>query len=208
MRRHPQPRPRLLALNGLLLVVVSQLLLAPAHAGDLRVHSSARGNGIRELRATGVIDAPPEVVFRVLCDVHLFRALVPHVKQFRVLERGEGTALAYQRLELPTLAPRDFTVRHTCHAETRADGSTLWVNQWHTDNGAGPPRDDGVVRLELNEGSWVLDTVEGGGRTRATYRLRIDPGGEVPAFIVNAAMEMQLPQLFDALERVSRRVLR
>jgi hypothetical protein len=177
----------------------------------VRVQARERDN-VRELRATGIIDQPAEEVFAVLCDVRRTLVLVPHLKKLAVLYEASDTALAYQRLEVPTLAPRDFTIRHRCRTEEAADGGTRRVNEWRTHNEAGPPERAGTIRLEVNEGSWVLEEVDGGRRTRATYRLRIDPGGDVPKFIVNTAMQLQVPQLFsniavetDRARRTSRR---
>lgn len=170
------------------------------HRG-VRVQARDRDDGIRELRATGVIDAPTDDVFGLICNIRSTLTLVPHLKQFRILDEREHVAIAYQRLEVPTMAPRDFTIRAACRVEEGEGGSPRRVNEWRTENALGPPRVDGVVRLELNEGSWVLEEIDGGQRTRATYRLKIDPGGEVPRFIVNTAMQMQVPQLFADVAR-------
>lgn len=171
----------------------------------LRVEVRERDDGVRELIARGVIEAPPEEVFVVLCDARRARDLVPHLAQLQILAEDRGGALAYQRLEVPTLAPRDFTIRHACHEETLKDGGVRRINEWRTDNAAGPPQRSGVVRLELNEGSWVLDELDGGRRTLAVYRIRINPGGEVPRFLLTAALQLQVPALFQNIARATRR---
>lgn len=195
--RAPGPAP--------LLALVVMCAPSSAHAAP-HVESSAREDGIRELTAAGLIQAPPEVVFRVVCDVRLFRELVPYLSRLQVLDEDAAGALAYQRLQLPALAPRDFTVRHACATRRASDGSLVWTNRWRTDNDAGPPRAPGIVRLEVNEGSWTLVSRDGGAATYATYRLRVDPGGEVPQLLLHAALELQLPQLFRSLERVCQRL--
>jgi hypothetical protein len=181
--------------------------LGVGDAGVVDVDLRERGE-VRELRAVGIIDAPTDVVFSVICDVKSARELVPHLGAFRVLVDHGDSALAYQRLEVPTMTPRDFTLRHSCRTEKDKEGHTLRVNEWRTDNSAGPPSVDGVIRLELNEGSWVLEEIDGGRRTRATYRLRIDPRGDVPAFIMSTAMKMQVPELYKKLTARCTRAVR
>src|SRR5258706_11179186 len=64
-----------------------------------------------DLWAEGDIDAPPAVVRDVLLDYANANALSPRVAESRVLERGEHDAVVYQRLNLPVIADRDFTIR-------------------------------------------------------------------------------------------------
>ena len=48
-----------------------------------------------------------------------------------------------------------------------------------------PPKED-VVRVPFFEASWLV--VPEGNSLKVTYSLRIDPGGSVPAWLVNLAM--------------------
>ena len=52
------------------------------------------------------------------------------------------------------------------------------------------------MRLTRISGSWTLEPLEGGRRTRAVYRLLTDPGGSIPGFIANRANTSALPRLF------------
>ena len=53
----------------------------------------------------------------------------------------------------------------------------------------------------VNEGSWTLEALDGGRRTRATYYLYTDPGGSIPKWIANKANTMALPDLFEAIRK-------
>src|SRR5207253_11035421 len=64
-----------------------------------------------------------------------------------------------------------------------------------------PDPEDGVVRLKVNSGSWTLEPLDGGARSRATYTLYTDPGGSIPAFLANSANSSALPELFAAVRR-------
>jgi hypothetical protein len=58
-----------------------------------------------------------------------------------------------------------------------------------------------VVRVTVNEGSWLLEPLDGGARTRATYRLLTDPGGSVPGFAADLANREALPGVLQAVRR-------
>jgi hypothetical protein len=53
-----------------------------------------------------------------------------------------------------------------------------------------------VIRVTVNEGSWLLEAI--GNQTRATYTLFTDGGG-IPALIMNIANKQSVSQLFEAL---------
>ena len=48
----------------------------------------------------------------------------------------------------------------------------------------GPPENDSHVRVRTISGSWVIEPDPGGG-SRATYTVASDPGGAIPAWLVN-----------------------
>ena len=52
------------------------------------------------------------------------------------------------------------------------------------------------MRLTRISGSWTLEPLEGGKRTRAVYRLLTDPGGSIPGLMADRANTSALPRLF------------
>src|SRR5438552_1987801 len=66
-----------------------------------------------ELAAEGDIDAPPAAVLAVLSDYAHHPAWVKGLVESRVLARSPGELLVYQRLDLPILDDRDYTLRVT-----------------------------------------------------------------------------------------------
>ena len=60
------------------------------------------------------------------------------------------------------------------------------------------------MRVKNNEGSWLLEPIDGGAHTRATYTLWTDGGGGIPAFLLNSLNKRRLGELFDI---VGKRVL-
>ena len=61
----------------------------------------------------------------------------------------------------------------------------------------GPPAKKGVVRLQIHEGSWTLQPAAGG--THATYRVRIDLAGSLPAWMARGRTAQDIPRLFTSV---------
>ena len=59
-----------------------------------------------------------------------------------------------------------------------------------------------MVRVKMDEGSWLLEpTGPGGASTQATYQIYTDSGGALPAFLANRDCQMAVPKLFDAIRK-------
>ena len=65
------------------------------------------------------------------------------------------------------------------------------------------PEVKGVVRIKLNEGSWLATPLDGGTRTRLTYTLLTNPGGLIPDFVANMSNTTAIPELFKAVGKRS-----
>lgn len=168
------------------------------------------GSPIKELLATGVLPVPAADLFALLHDLDSWDRFFPFVHTSTVLDRREGGALvAYQRSAMPFIADRDYVAVITPSTTTKAGRPVRYRSTWAateravTGRAKGPV--DGVVRLADLEGYWELEVL-GPSSTRVIYYLFADPGGALPAFLVNMASERALPQVFDALvEEVRRR---
>ena len=173
-----------------------------AHGKDLTVYTRARtGSPIAEVRATGRIEAPPATVKAVLDDRDHYPQFMPYVSEVRVLSNNPGakTLVAYMRLDPPIVGERDYTIR--VRDEARPGGGSL--TSWQLANEQGPAEKPGVVRVKVNEGSWLLEPDNGGKATRATYTLFTDAGGSVPSFVVNQANKRSLGDLFAAVRKAA-----
>ncbi len=69
-----------------------------------------KGSVINEVRATGVFDAPPHEVWKVLADLERYPEFMPYTAEVSVLERSDDgrTQVAYERLDIPFAAQRDY----------------------------------------------------------------------------------------------------
>jgi hypothetical protein len=149
-----------------------------------------------ELLAEGEIDAPPSAVRDVLIDYPNARKTSEHVAESRILTGGQRQLTVYQRLNLPVIADRDFTLR----AAWGERGELTWV-RFSVDNTTGPSPRDGVVRLQTLNGSWDLRPARGGAATHAVYHVQIDLGGSVPMWMVSGGAAKDLPKLFENVQK-------
>jgi hypothetical protein len=154
-----------------------------------------------ELAAEGEIDAPPERVRAVLLDYGRHPTWVKHLSTSVVLVRESSSLLVYQRLALPIIEDRDFTLL----VSWGADGDELWT-RFSTANERGPGPLKHVVRVQLHEGEWRLGPIDGGRRTRARYRFRMDLGGSLPGWLGRSRAGKDVPALFDAIREQARRL--
>lgn len=211
----PLSRRTLLASTVLWLAAAPWTLL-PARAEDwkeisrtaeLTISTRPRaGSPIAEVRAVGRIEAPPAVVRAVLDDRDHYPQFMPYVAETRVISGSAGagnTLIAYMRLSPPLVGQRDYTI--AVHDEPRKapDGSTIYFNHWELANEKGPAEKPGVVRVKVNEGSWLLEPTDNGAATRATYTLFTDAGGSVPTMIINTANKRSPADLFRAVRKAA-----
>ena len=153
-----------------------------------------------DLYAEGDIEAPPAVVRDVILDYDNAAKVTDNVGESRVLHRGAREVLAYQRLKLPVVADRDFTIRATWGQR----GDAIAV-QYAVDNSHGPAPKKGVVRVSVQQGTWLLEPARGGAATHASYHFQIDLAGSIPKWMVSGSAAKSLPRLFDGLRKQAAR---
>jgi hypothetical protein len=151
-----------------------------------------------DLAAEADIGFPPEVVMRVLTDYPSHTKWVHGLAVSRVLVQSGSSLDVYQRLDLPMVGDRDFTIR----VEWGRDGADRFVRFHGID--AGPPPAKGVVRIPVHEGSWVLQSLDGGRRTHAIYRFKMELGGHLPMWMARGRAGKDVPDLIDAIRNQCR----
>ena len=170
----------------------------------LTLYSRTRkDSSVKELKAVGTIDAPPWVVRNVIDDAENYAQFMPYVVESRVLKRDGATLVGYQRLAPPLVSARDYTVS-VRNTSTVGTSGTTYCSAWQTANALGPAERSGTVRVKVTEGQWLMEPVDNGTKTRATYQVFTDAGGAIPAFIMNRANTTAIPHLFDAIRKQAR----
>jgi hypothetical protein len=152
------------------------------------------GSTLEELRAVGELDATAVKVETVLAEVSKYPEFMPYTKESRRLASDDQ--LCYVLLDPPIVGERDCTIRLHRESRKQENGATAYYWHWELANAEGPSPRPGVDRVNINQGSWLLEPK--GNRTTATYVLYTDGGG-IPAFLANIVNKQCIAKLFDAL---------
>ncbi|MEP6955441.1 MAG: SRPBCC family protein [Chthoniobacterales bacterium] len=164
------------------------------------VHSRIRaGSSFKEFRGSGLIDASPAAVFAVIDDSEAYPHFMPYTAEVRVLKREKDSVVAYQRLELPLISGRDYTLRSENTRWLGPDGPIFRI-RWEPANDLGPSPTPGVLRVKVCEGGWLLEP-QGKDTTRATYTIYTDSGGTVPPMLANSGSKMAIRKVFEAIRK-------
>ena len=152
------------------------------------------GDDIKEVKAVGQVDAPPEKVFGIVSDYEHQVGNMPYIQDQAVFSRTAGEVVFWAVADFPMVSRRDWVLKSKL--EKNLPGGVCRVSWQPTVVPDVPPPEEGVVRLKVNTGSWTFAPLDGGTRTLATYQLLTDPGGSIPRFIANKANTTALPELF------------
>lgn len=151
----------------------------------------------KAIRVKCRVNAPLSRLVAVILDIGTAPQWVYATKSATLLKQVSTSELYYHSvIGLPwPISDRDFI----SHLTVTQDPQTLVV----TVNGPTiptylPPR-PGVVRVASGEGTWVLTPVAGG--VAIDYTLKTDPGGSLPAWLVNLFVTKGPHQTFEALKQ-------
>ena len=175
-------------------------------SGEVIVYGRIRpGGSIRELRGIGTIDAPNWVVRNVLDDTEHYVDFMPNTLESHILSRDpeHHTLISYAKLSAPLISPRDYALLVHDESRTAADGSVAYKTRWEPAGSKSPAEKPGVTRIKINEGSWLLESIENGQKTRATYQLYSDGGG-IPAILLNQVSKRRVGEVFEAVGKRAR----
>ncbi len=127
------------------------------------------------------IDAAPDRVLAVITDFLRYPEFLSHVRGTRVVRQD---AVSWEvEFELNLIRP----VRYTLRLEQQGAEGLTWSLV------------SGVFRS--NDGSWKLEPLEGGTRTRATYQIDLQIGVFLPGSLVNTLVGKELPDMLLAFKR-------
>ena len=203
-----------LVLISLLLLFSSQLCVGDvqmpatewkeeANGDELIIYSRTReGSTLKEFKTVGTIDALSSAVFAVLNDVEAYPSFMPYTSECSVLKRIGDCTIAYQRLALPLVSDRDYTLRSE-HSKTAGPNGAIYRIQWVPANDLGPPEKPGVERVNVCEGGWLIEP-DGTGTTRATYTIYTDSGGAIPDVIAHRGSRTAIRKIFAAIRKAVR----
>jgi hypothetical protein len=169
----------------------------------MRAHPGTR---VKEILAIGLVSAPPELVQETLLDGESFPRFMPYVKESRKLPvaTADGSWFTYQRVAPPLVAARDSVYHVWLEESLGPGGSGAFRNRWEAVSGM-VPSVPGVVRTPISSGSWEVRAAKGTPGSRAAYRFLVDPGGNVPSWLVDMGNRSGIAEVFKALETEANR---
>ena len=160
--------------------------------------------GAAEVKATTVMDAPAEAVWRVVRDYVNYPKVMPYTEESRVLATQEGgkAMTVYCLINAPLVDKRDFIIRVLDESDWKG-GQGFMKASWKETTEDAPAERDGVVRVTLNQGYWLLEPREGGKKTLVTYHVLTDPGGSLPGWVADKANKSSVPDVLRAVRKAA-----
>jgi hypothetical protein len=198
-------------MSPLVLAAAAGALVAHTPVGDIYAHD-VPGSSFRAIEIHGKLQAPAWAVREVVLSPSATYGLTPYLAEERIVGTDQCTPGAsripgcrvhwlYTLVKPPFVAPRDYTVRvDLLHDELLAGGT--FELKWDIAPDHGPPPPAGAVRLLANAGGWLIEAT--GNVTQFVYRIFNDPGGNIPAWMVNAGNEREIPRMLAAVETAAK----
>lgn len=137
---------------------------------------------IKAMKAECTLDAGVEEVIALLLDVNAAERWVCHTKSCKLIRRVSDTELYYHtEVSLPwPLDNRDFVTHLRVIRHEKGDAVTV---EAPAVPGILPLR-EGIVRISGSVNRWLIRPLPNG-KAWVEYMLQVDPGGHIPAHVVN-----------------------
>jgi len=191
MKSATQISTRIYKIFPLLLLLV--LKLSPASAQTdwklvtdkegIKVYTSiVPDSKIKAIKVECDLDATPAQLVALIMDVKTATDWVYHTKSAVVVKQVSPSELYYySEINLPwPAANRDFVAHLTVSQNPDTKVVTI---QGPAVPGLVPAK-TGVVRIDHSDGKWVI-TPTGADEVKVVYTIHVDPGGDLPSWLVN-----------------------
>ena len=149
---------------------------------DIRVYTrQEEGTKFKAFKANTVINAPVEWVFEMLMDVPRKPNWMADLENAELLDSlNPYEQVEYYRSGVPgPFRDRDIILNAKVLERTR--DKTVIRYESRPDF---LPEKDKIIRIRLAKGEWILTAV-GEQQAHVEYGMLLDPGGQLPAWIVN-----------------------
>lgn len=170
--------------------------------GGIAYSRKVKGSEFKEFKVVGEIEVTPERAVQVLREKNenSEKYLDEKTGYINVLHSTEDELLTYSVYRLPF----PFRDRAMCERfllfEDKEKGihKIAWKQEWDH----APMPEKGVIRMPVARGSWEFVPI-GSGRSRATYTVYVDPGGNMPAAMFNRIVAKGLPEELRGIEEIA-----
>ena len=142
--------------------------------------------GVKEVKMITDFDATPSAVVALVEDFDNYQNWVYRSTQSRLVKRYTPLEVDYYNyIDFPwPLADRDIAV----HSKITQDPKTKILTSISTCNAAAVPKTTDVVRISLFNSKWVFTPITTG-KLHSEYQFRSHPGGNIPSWMVNLALD-------------------
>jgi len=127
------------------------------------------------------IDVPPKKVYQVITDFAAYPEFVADVNEVKLIKSGKDEWEAEFGVKI--VKQISYTIKLT-----GKPGKSL---EWTLVKGF----------MKKNDGGWLLEPLDGGKRTKATYTVDIEFGLLVPKALINTVMEANFPKMLNAFKK-------
>ncbi|AYL96905.1 START domain-containing protein [Mucilaginibacter celer] len=137
---------------------------------------------IKAIKVECTLNATPAQLVAVLMDIKTCGEWVYHTKSATVIKTVSPSDIYYySEVNIPwPVHNRDFIA----HLKVTQDAKTKVVTIDAPVVSDMMPVKDGIVRVEHSTGRWVITPVDSS-HVSIVYTLHLDPGGSVPAWLIN-----------------------
>jgi hypothetical protein len=155
---------------------------------------------VREVVAKSVIDGPPWRAFAAVSDYDRYADFMPYVKQSETIRKEAGARWVFQHLVFFfPISDRSYTIKLSDVKSRPRD--KFYCVEWSLADDSAANRDMPGIVPSVNDGLWILRPLEQGTKTDVTYFLHSDPGGWLPAGIIDRVNSMALPAVIRAVQK-------
>lgn len=183
-------RTILLILSNILLcsIICAQDWILSKDGKDLQTfYRESDKSDIKELKIVTTIDAPAITVFELLNEIDLYDDWVYRTTEARLVETYSNNSLQYYAVVDFPWPFDDREMYILSDYKISADNKHIKTNSIAIPRKDINDREDHVRIIDMELG-WTLKENDQG-ITEVVYVLRSDPGGVIPAWMVNLALE-------------------
>ena len=164
----------------ILLVLQASWELRRERDGISMYTREVQGSRYREVKAVMELDHSMEKVYALLEDIPGQQRWMADMVEVRLLEDDPVNPVQYSRIRAPRpVQDRDVVI--ITRVERQAGRI---IRHFESATHRDAPSPSNVVRIDSTRGSWQLDSLAPA-RTRVTYINHAEPGGSLPAWLVN-----------------------
>jgi hypothetical protein len=155
-------------------------------------------SAFKAVKAVGIVETSLSRIAYVLMDVKTTKEWVYGTKVCTLLKQMTPSDLIYySEVDLPWPASnRDFIIRITLTQDVKTKVITIVAENMPTYIS----EKNGIIRIQRSSGLWHITPVDAS-HVRVEYTLQVDPGGWIPAWLVNMVASTGPYQSFIGLRK-------